>query len=425
MAERQVHLFSYLSPEEIAKLGYKSPEEFDAAIIKLRDLQGEDELQKLESRFLKKQTVDALLQEAAKPLPKFPTAPPAPVEAPTAPRVVAPRFPDVSKPDLTQATIDAARKAQEKAMAEGSTLTEAERKRVTEGISTILQAPRTPEATPAWSPVEKIAGPVLRAIGMPATAEALKPQPLMTPEQLAEYEQAITDRKQKGKEAFTAYFIQNAKDLEAIGFTKDSFVKAAASKTNDFRSYEEPDPSLFSVKTVSDFIVREATDGTGWTPEYKAQYDEYMKNPKDVFNPDVGVTGALYHRSGGGIYETPLLASLRGLVLPESAVGGVTSIVSNYDKSFDERVAERLREGKGLEAVGQDLVRLAGAEPGGTVVIVTGKRGATTRGAVGASTGAGGAVGNLGRGLADSCSKASTVCFFRKRDSSFMSSSSP
>lgn len=368
--------FAFLSEEEIRKLGYGSRTEFDDAVNRLGELQGLDELMKYESRFLKKQTLDSIFADSGKETPQFqlqpaptisttgaviPAVPPAPIVKPPAP-LPTPRFPDTTQIGLREAEIEAQKKREEAALKEGEAMSEEEKKRVSEGIAAFSEVPRTYEAVPAWSPLEKVVAPFLRMAGLETTAEALKPQPLLTPEQLQEYEQGILDRKAAGKAAFTDYFENNKADLEAIGFTKDSFVKTASDKTNDFRSYEEPDESLFSVKTVSDFIVREATGDTGWTPEYKEQYDRYMANVKPGFDPDVGMVGLLYGRRAGGIYETPLIATLRGLVLPESVVGGITS---NYEGNFDERIAERLRQGKGLEAAAQDIARMAGAEPGG------------------------------------------------------------
>ena len=372
--------FAYLTDQEIRSLGYGSRAEFDDAVTRLADLQGMDELMKYESRFLKKQTLDSIFADAGKPAPKFqlsppPTIntrgevipavvpPPRPPPKPPAP-LPTPRFPDTTQEDLRKAELEAQRKREEAALKEGQALSEEEKKRVAAGIAAFSETPRTFEAAPAWSPLEKVVAPALRLIGMETTAEALKPQPLMTPEQLQEYEQGILDRKAAGKAAFEDYFNQNEKFLDSIGFTKENWLKQTAAKTNDYRSFEQPDDSLFSVKTVSDFIIREATGDTGWTPEYKEQYDRYMANVKPEFDPDVGLVGLLYGRRAGGIYETPLTATLRGLVLPESVVGGLTS---NYEGNFDERIAEKLRQGKGLESAAQDLVRMAGAEPGGFV----------------------------------------------------------
>ena len=169
--------FAYLTDQEIRSLGYGSRAEFDDAVTRLADLQGMDELMKYESRFLKKQTLDSIFADAGKPAPKFqlsppPTIntrgevipavvpPPKPPPKPPAP-LPTPRFPDTTQEDLRKAELEAQRKKEEAALKEGQALSEEEKKRVAAGIAAFSETPRTFEAAPAWSPLEKVVGPAL------------------------------------------------------------------------------------------------------------------------------------------------------------------------------------------------------------------------------------------------------------------------
>lgn len=344
-----------LTEMEAQSLGYNSAAEFDEYYAKLAEKHGD--ISSIDPKFLSKA---AMTRQGIVIVPtSTPVPTPKPVVIPEQ-RLTAPRKPDSSEQDLVEAQIEKTKKEQEDALARGLGLSEATAQSLRDYTAKTIDIPRDQSGAASVStPLSWLAGKV----GATTLQKALEPQAILSKEQVDAIDKAKADKKATGEWEFTTYYDQNSKEFP--GMTRDEFLAEARQYTRDYQNYSPLADSLFGINTTKEFIKRKAQTGTGWTPEYKAQYDQEIGENKGEFDPDVGWLTLFSKRDDKGLVETPLFATVRGLVTGEAIVSqAVDSVFTG--QSFSEGLAERVAAGDGLEKGFQQAAEYLGAEPEGT-----------------------------------------------------------
>lgn len=344
-----------LTEMEAQSLGYNSAAEFDEYYAKAVELDGD--LSSLDTKYLTKKAMTSrgiVIVPTSTPVPA-----PKPVVVPEQ-RLTAPRKPDSSEQDLVEAQIEKTKKEQEDALARGLGLSEATAQSLRDYTAKTIEIPRDQSGAASVStPLSWLAGKV----GATTLQKALEPQAILSKEQVDTIDKAKADKKATAEWEFTTYYDQNSKEFP--GISRDEFLAEARQYTRDYQNYSPLADSLFGINTTKEFIKRKAQTGTGWTPEYKTQYDQEIGENKGEFDPDVGWLTLFSKRDDKGLVETPLFATVRGLVTGEAAVSqAVDSAVTG--QSFSEGLAERVAAGDGLEKGFQEAAEYFGAEPEGT-----------------------------------------------------------
>ena len=347
--------FSDLTDMEIYSLGYSDRDEFEATVEAARQTLG-DKVYSYEPRFLKKSILSAYSQPS-EPLVQTEVKPVASQEQT---RLTSPRKPDTSKSDLYAAAQAAAEREQQKALQEGAAATELEQQATIDYLSRQLSTPRAHDASPTWSPLAKLA----EFMGAPAKiVEALKPQQVMSAQEVASIDKAIAERKSAGAFDLQNYYREHHTELDV---DEETFMQLAREWTNDFYNWSPDSDDFYSAPKIAKAVVNKATTGDFFDEDLTDEYHDYYESGGNAkyADPRKGLTAAITRDVGGALYETPLYATLRGFVAPEALVGATAGTMLGDDRDFVDSLSDRIAKGEGLEKTGSEVARYFGAEPG-------------------------------------------------------------
>ncbi len=360
--------FVNVTDMELQSWGYNDRNDFDSTVESARQAIGE-QVFSLDPLYLKKSILSSY---GAKPNPIVST--PAPVAKPVAVQPIAPvaktqeqirlqseRKPDDSKAKLYSAAQAAYDRANQVALAEGTALTDTEKQAVLQQVGKTLAVPRAQDGSATWSPLASLA----ETAGAPAKiVEALKPQQILSSSQVSEIDKGIATRKQQGEFDAINYYREHPTEL--AGVSEADYLKAAKDWSRDFQNWS-PAGGLYSMENIARAAKNKVLTGQYLDPELTKIYEEHTASGGDkaLADPRAGVMGAISAPTeSGALYETPLFATLRGLILPEAIVGGTISPTDT--RPWLDSVSERLKKGEGLETSGSEIARYLGAEPGST-----------------------------------------------------------
>jgi len=347
-----------LSDLEVESLGYANRDEFDYFVEQARAKIG-DEVYGYEPTLLKKKFLVAYAPEAP-PFKQVQAAQPATTQEDI--RLRSPRTPDDTQAKLYAAAQAALAKSEEMALQEGKALTDSERQSISGYVGRTLSTPRAPDASATWSPLANI---VDKIPGVPdKIVDAFRPQEIMSQSQIDEYEKSVSTRKQQGEWDAVNYYREHK--AEFPGIDEAQFLDTARTYTNDFHNWSPVDTHFYSMKNIARATKNIIETGDWVDPELNTEYQKFVAEggDKTMADPRAGVVSAISKPTDAGLYETPLFATLRGFVAPESLVGAGIAKGLGSDKSFTDELSSRIAKGEGLEKSGSDIARYFGAEPG-------------------------------------------------------------